>query len=163
MTQWEDVAVPKGAYIGWGTKPGQQVTGRVMNYEVEGALDFNDKPCPLLELELINDATSTNKDGEVNEYSAGEFVVITAGQVSLKRALRKADPAAGDLVAIEMTGTVKTAKGTVKEFEVKIARGAGGSTSAKSAPTDPAPAGMTQAEWDALPDTTKAALRGMNK
>lgn len=124
MTEWENVDVPRGAYVGWGTKTGQHVTGRVVEYGPEGGLDFNGNKCPSVAIELTEPAASFNKEGARTDFPAGEMVQLNAGQVSLKRALRAADPSPGDLVKIELSNLVKTAKGTVKEFSIKIARGA---------------------------------------
>ena len=137
MTQWETVEVPRGAYIGWGTKKGQHVTGKVLDYSPEGGTDFNGKPCPSATIELTEEAASFNKDGDRSTYAAGELVQLNAGQVSLKRALRAADPSPGDLVKITLVNLAKTDKGTVKEFDIKIARGAGGAT--KTAPAADSP------------------------
>lgn len=133
MTEWESVEVPRGAYISWGTKTGQHVTGKVLDYNPTGGNDFNEQPCPQLAVELTEPAASINKEGERTDFDAGELVQLNAGQVSLKRALRAADPAAGDLVKITLSDLVKTSKGTVKEFDIKIARGAAASTSSKPA------------------------------
>lgn len=121
--QFEDINVPRGAYIGWGTTVGQHVTGKVLTYDPLGGTDFNGDPCPQLTLELVAGAASFNKQGERSDFDAGEIVVINAGLVSLKRALRAAAPEPGDVVKIELTGLVKTSKGTVKEMGIKIARG----------------------------------------
>jgi hypothetical protein len=56
---------------------------------------------------------------------------LNAGQVSLKRALRAADPSPGDLIKITLINLAKTDKGSVKEYDIKIARGAGGKVAAK--------------------------------
>jgi hypothetical protein len=124
MTEWETVEVPRGAYISWGTKPGQHVTGRVVDYNPTGGTDFNDQPCPQVAVELTEPAVSVNKEGERSNFETGELVQLNAGQVSLKRALRAADPSPGDLVKITLENLAKTPKGTVKEFGIKIARGA---------------------------------------
>lgn len=124
--QWETVDVPQGAFVGWGSTAGQHVTGKVLSYSPTGGSDFNGDPCPLLVLELIEQAASFNKAGERTDYPAGEFVNLTVGQTSLKAALQKASPDVGDLLKITMTGTSVTKKGnTIKNFEFKIARGAG--------------------------------------
>lgn len=130
MTDWEDVTVPKGAYISWGTKPGQHVTGRVLEYAIDGGTDFAGNRCPSVAIELTEPAASINKEGERTNFDEGEIVQLNAGQVSLKRALRAADPSTGDLVKITLENLVKTANGTVKEFGIKIARGA--ATSSKN-------------------------------
>ncbi len=119
---WEDVDVPRGAYISWGNKPGQHVTGKVLDYTVDGGTDFNGNRCPTIAVELTEKAASITKDGDRTDFDPGEIVQLNAGQVSLKRALRAADPAPGDLVKIELSNLVKTANGTVKEFSMKIAR-----------------------------------------
>jgi len=125
MTTWETIEVPRGAYIGWGSKKGQHVTGKVLDYQPEGGTDFNGNACPSATIELTEAAASFNKDGDRTDFAAGELIQLNAGQVSLKRALRAADPSAGDLVKITLVNLAKTDKGTVKEFDIKIARGAG--------------------------------------
>ena len=137
MTDWEDITVPKGAYISWGNKPGQHVTGKVLEFSHDGGTDFAGNRCPTVAIELTEDAASVNKEGDRTDYPAGEIVQLNAGQVSLKRALRAADPNPGDLVKITLENLVKTANGTVKEFGIEIARGAGTSTKpAAAAETD---------------------------
>jgi len=162
MTAWEEVEVPRGAYIGWG-KIGQTVVGKVLAYDAQGGEDFNGNTCPQVELELLEAADSYNKALERATYPAGDLVVVTAGLVSLKRAIRKADPATGDLLKMTFSSEVKTGKGTVKEFEVKVSRGTGGgsSASAAAAPADAAPEGFSKEEWDALSDASKARLRNL--
>ena len=132
-TTWETVEVPRGAYIGWGSKKGQHITGKVMDYSPEGGTDFNQNPCPSATIELTEAGASFNKDGDRTDFPAGELVQLNAGQVSLKRALRAADPKAGDLVKITLVNLAKTDKGSVKEFDIKIARGAGGKVEPKAA------------------------------
>jgi hypothetical protein len=134
MTTWETIEVPRGAYIGWGSKKGQHVTGKVLDYQPEGGTDFNGNACPSATIELTESAASFNKDGDRSDFAAGELIQLNAGQVSLKRALRAADPAAGDLVKITLVNLAKTDKGTVKEFDIKIARGAGGAVEPKAEP-----------------------------
>ena len=135
MTNWETVEVPRGAYVGWGTKKGQHVTGKVLEYSPDGGTNFAGDPCPSVTIELTEDAASFNKDGERSNHQAGEIVQLNAGQVSLKRALRAADPSPGDLVKITLENLAKTDRGTVKEFGIKIARGAGGTVKPKAAAT----------------------------
>ena len=136
MTDWEEVSVPKGAYISWGTKAGQHVTGKVLEYAIDGGTDFAGNRCPSIAIELTEPAASINKEGERTDFDAGEIVQLNAGQVSLKRALRAADPSPGDLVKITLENLVKTSNGTVKEFGIKIARGAGTSTKPAAAQVD---------------------------
>lgn len=138
-TQWEDIDVPRGAYISWAPKPGQTVTGKVLDYTTNGGTDFNGNPCPQVSMELREDTYSINKHGERFDHPAGDLIVINAGVASLKRAVLAANPTAGDLLKISYSGTYKTKEGEGKEFDIKIARGAGGS-SAPAAPTPAAPA-----------------------
>lgn len=123
---WETVEVPSGAFIGWGTTPGQHVTGKVLSYTSSGGTDFNGDPCPQLTIELLDKAASFNKAGERTDYPSGELVNLTVGQTGLKAAVQRAVPEPGDLVKITMTGTSKTNRGNeIKNFDLKIARGAG--------------------------------------
>jgi hypothetical protein len=136
MTEWEEIDVPRGAYISWGNKTGQHVTGKVLEYTFDGGTDFAGNRCPSIAVELTEKAASVNKEGDRTDFDAGEIVQLNAGQVSLKRALRAADPKPGDLVKITLSDLVKTANGTVKEFSIKIARGAGVSSKPVAAEDD---------------------------
>lgn len=125
MTNWEEVDVPRGAFISWGATTGQHVTGKVLSFDPTGGRDFNDNVCPQLSIELTEAAASINKQGDRTDYDAGELVVLNCGQVSLKRAVHAAQLEVGDLVKIELSNLVKVDKGQVKEFSIKVARGAG--------------------------------------
>lgn len=122
MTTWEEIEVPRGAYISWGKRVGQHVTGKVLAYGIDTGEDFNGKACPSITVELTEPAVSMNGKGERAEHDAGEVVQLDVGQESLKRALRVADPSPGDLVKITLMALVKRPGGTGKEFGVKIAR-----------------------------------------
>jgi hypothetical protein len=137
MTTWEDVQVPRGAYLGWGAKKGQHVTGKVLEYSPDGGTTFAGDPCPSATIELTEKAASFNKDGERTDHDAGTIIQLNAGQVSLKRALRAADPNPGDLIKITLVNLAKTDKGSVKEFDIKIARGSANSAKPKAAQADP--------------------------
>ena len=132
---WEDVEVPRGAFISWGETTGQHVTGKILSYDPQGGTDFNNNTCPQLAVELIEPAASINKAGQRTDFPAGELVVLNCGQVSLKRAVQAASLNAGDLVKITLENLVRTANGTVKEFTIKVARGAGGSMPAQPKPS----------------------------
>lgn len=122
---FEKVEVPRGAYIGWGGESAagkQHITGRVLDYDPTGSTDFAGKECPLLEIELTERAVSFNKKGEHTNYLAGEVVCLSCGQVSLKRAVKKADLRAGYLVKITFDAVVQVDKGTVKEFGIMVDR-----------------------------------------
>jgi hypothetical protein len=134
-TNWETIEAPSGSFIGWGSKKGQHVTGRVVEYAIDGGTDFNGGKCPMLSIELTEKAASFNKDGDRTDHEPGALVNITAGQVKLKSVIRTADPNPGDLIKVELTGVAKTANGnTLKEFNVKIARGASGKVEPKDTP-----------------------------
>jgi len=137
MTEaWETIEVPKGSFISWGDRPGQEVVGRVLDYDATGGTDFNDQPCPQLSVELTADAYSVNKAGERFDHGRGDVVTLNCGLANLKRAIRAAALDPGDLVSIRFDSTDRADKGTVKVFVVKVARGAGRRTSepASSAP-----------------------------
>lgn len=124
---WEDVEVPRGAFISWGNQTGQHVTGKIISYDPTGGTDYNGNICPQAVIELIEPAASINKEGERTDFPAGELVVVKGDKVSLKRAVTAASLNPGDLVKITLSNLAKSANGTVKEFEIKVARGAGGS------------------------------------
>jgi len=123
--QWEEIEVPKGSYMSWGDRPGQELTGRVVEYTPTGGTDFNDDPCPQVTVELTRDTYSVNKVGERFDHPAGELLTINAGLANLKKAIRRADPEPGDLLNVAFADTDRADKGTVKVFKVRIARGAG--------------------------------------
>ena len=143
MTNWEEVEVPRGAYIGWGNKSGQHITGKVLEYSVTAGTDFNGNSCPAASIELTEPAASFNKAGDRFDHDTGALVQLNAGQVSLKRALRAADPSPGDLVKITLDDIIKGVGqkgGDVKEFGIKIARGNGPPVA--EAPAAAAPTGF---------------------
>ena len=135
--EWETIEAPRGAYISWGSRVGQHVTGKVIDYDVTGGRDQKDNAVPLLSVELSERAASINKEGQRTDYNAGELVNLTVSQVSLKRNLRVADPQRGDKIKIMLANLVKTSNGTVKEFEVKIARGRKGNAQQPARQTEP--------------------------
>lgn len=142
---FETVDVPAGAYIGWGTKPGQHVTGKVLDYSPAGGTNFAGDPCPQLSVELVDKAASFNKEGERRDYDPGELVVLNAGQANLKRGITAAQPARGDVIKITLDELQKTANGTVKVFKIQIARGA-------AAASTPAPPAAPTDSWSAAQD-----------
>lgn len=124
MTNWEDIEVPQGTFIGWG-KIGQTVTGKVLSFSSEGGTDFNGNPCPQLVVELAEQADNYKDKGATHEtIAAGELVTITAGLANLKRSLNAASLNPGDLVKITFDDTYKTPSGEGKSFKVQVARGA---------------------------------------
>jgi hypothetical protein len=129
MPEWETIESTAGGFIGWGTKTGQHVTGKVVDYSIDGGTDFNGNKCPQLAVELTEKAASFNKEGARTDFEPGEIVNVTCGQASLKSTIRRTDPAPGDLLKITLTELAKTANGTAKVFEIKIARGTGAPTS----------------------------------
>lgn len=126
MPNWETIEAPTGSYIGWGTKKGQFVEGRVTEYTDDGGRDFTGAHCPLIGIELTEKAASFNKAGERTNHDPGNKIQITAGQVKLKAVLLKAAPRVGDLIRIELTDVIKTANGnTLKDYTVQISRDGG--------------------------------------
>ena len=121
---FEDVVVPQGSFIGWGNHPGQHVTGKILDYSPTGGVDFNDNVCPQITVELVEPAASFNKEGERTDFPAGDLVQVTCGLVSLKRAIKAADPSPGDVVKILLEDLERVTNGTVKVFKLQIARGA---------------------------------------
>ena len=126
MTQWEDVEVPAGSFISWGSRAGQHVTGVVLEFAEDGGTDFNGNVCPRISVQLTEKAASINKEGERTDFDKGAEVLVNGGQVRLGRALKQAKPKRGDLIKMEIAGVERTSTGnTLKDFKVKIARGAG--------------------------------------
>lgn len=123
---WNDIdpiEVPAGAFIGWGSRDGQEVIGTVTEYAERGGTDFNGNVCPELTLILAKSAPSFNKAGDRTDFDEGEEVSVTCGGVNLKKAIRKAAPEAGDLLKIKLVELVKTPNGTAKIFDVRVKRG----------------------------------------
>lgn len=126
---WEEIEVPKGAYIGWGNRPGQHVTGGVLSNDPVGATapakpgQTVGDPCPLLEIELTDKAASYDRDLNRTDFDAGQEVCLSVSQKQLQRAVAKAKLVTGDLVRIELEGSEKTANGTVKLFKIAVDRG----------------------------------------
>lgn len=122
MSEWEDVNVPRGSFIGWGRK-GQQITGEVISYDERGGSDFNQESCPLVVIELTQEAENYRDKGTRREtIEAGEFVSVTCGQANLKAAIRAAALEPGFLVRIAYVDDYKTGKGEGKEFKVQVNR-----------------------------------------
>lgn len=120
---WEDVQVPRGTFVGWGLKPGQKMTAKVLTYgEAEGR-DFNGEPCPQIVAELVEPFTNYRDKGTtVEELAAGELVSITCGQANLRRTVRAASLEPGNLFQLAFTDTFKAEKGDGKVFEMKVNR-----------------------------------------
>lgn len=123
----EEIDIPKGAFIGWGMTKGQHVTGKVLEYSDIGGKDTKDNVCPQITVELIEAAASFNKIGTRTDYGVGDLVSVTGSQVQLKRGLKAAAPNPGDLIRIVLDDVkVLPNTNTLKEFSIKIKRGAGG-------------------------------------
>ena len=125
MSEWESVSSPRSsAFIGWGTQEGQHVTGTIVHVGT-GQKPNNNGPCPELAIELSEPAASFKKDGTRTNYEPGTTVTITAAQYQLERDIQAAQLQPGDMVKITMQGVSQTRNGnTVKDFDVKIKRGA---------------------------------------
>lgn len=122
MTDWQDIDIPQGTFIGWG-EVGQTITGKVLSFAAEGGSDFNGNPCPQVVLELTESADNYKDKGTTKEtLDSGELVTLTCGQANLKRAIVAASLNTGDLVRIKFDDTYKTPSGTGKSFKVQVAR-----------------------------------------
>lgn len=141
----EDIEIPKGSFIGWGNTKGQHVTGKVLEYGDAAGEDTKGNACPQITVELIEPAASFDKLGNRTDYPAGELVSLTCSQVQLKRGIKAADPAPGDLIRIvlEDVRVLPNNGNTLKEFGIKMKRGAGGPV---SAPPASASAGFSGAD-----------------
>lgn len=140
MPEWEQIEVPRGQYIGWGNREGQHVTGTVLDIDPHGATTVNGDPCPLLEIELTEAAASFDKEGNQTNFGAGETVCLSVSQKNLQRGIKKAALRSNDLVKIELIDKERTANGTVKIFDIKVARGAGKARSNGQSQPKPQPA-----------------------
>jgi hypothetical protein len=121
-TEWEDVVVPQGEYIGWG-EVGQRVTGHVVSYNDSGGTTFNGEPCPQVVLELTEECVSYREKGtKKGTIGAGEFVTITCGQANLERGIRAAAVNVGNLLRITYEADYKTQNGTGKSFKLQLSR-----------------------------------------
>lgn len=131
---WEEINVPRGAYIGWGEKPGQKVLGEVLSYGDDDGTDFDGKKCPQVSVVLNAEAHTHSKTDGWSKIAAGELAVINCGQASLKRAVQTARLNPGDLMMLEMKD-IEPLKGgkTVKVFGIKVKRGRGELSSAAQA------------------------------
>ena len=141
---FETVNVPAGAFIGWHDQPGQIVMGKVLDYDPSSGQDFSGGRCPQVVIELVEPASSFNRNGDRTDFGAGEMVTITAGQANLRRGILAADLSRGDVVRITHSSNQETTNGTVKIFEIAVARGA----APEMAPT--APTQATQAPGPAV-------------
>ena len=123
MSEWETIEAPAGSFIGWGATKGQHVTGKVLDFTLDGGTDFGGNRCPQISIELTEPAASFNKAGDRRDIPAGETVNITAGQVKLKTVLSQTNPSRGDEIRIELKDVVRTNNGnTLKDFLVQIKR-----------------------------------------
>lgn len=142
---FEKVDLELPPFIGWGDKPKQHVTGYVVEYDEEGGRDYDNDPCPRLDVELTATAASFIK-GKRTNYESGTTVSVTCGQPNLKFGVktvaRKYAPLTGKLVKIILSELVPTDKGNDrKEFEIYVdtanSRSSGsGSSSSKAKPAD---------------------------
>ena len=132
----EDIDIPKGAFIGWGNTKGQHVTGKVLEYGDAAGEDTKGNVCPQVTVELIEAAASFDKLGNRTDFPAGELVSLTCSQIQLKRGIKAAALEPGDLVRISLDDVrvLPNNGNTLKEFSIKVKRGAGGPV------TRPAPA-----------------------
>jgi hypothetical protein len=106
MPEWEDVESTARRLHRLGPQAGQHVTGKVVDYSIDGGTDFNGKPCPQLAIELTEKAASFNKEGDRTDFEAGELVNSPRpSQPEVDD--RAADPNPGDLVKITLDNILK--------------------------------------------------------
>lgn len=119
---WEEIDVPRGAYISWAARPGQRVIGNLIDVEMHGGSDFNGDECPLLTIKLTEDAYSVDKHGERRNYSAGDMVLINCGLYNLKQAVKFANLKPGNGIRIHYHDITTVDKGEAKQFNVAVRR-----------------------------------------
>jgi hypothetical protein len=100
----EPVGQTSGTYVKW-EEPGDQITGTIVSFNIEGGTDFNDNPCPQLVL-------ATNEGN----------VIINGSQANLRRNMTNGAPRlkAGHLCRVAFTGLYETPKGHGKEFAISV-------------------------------------------
>jgi hypothetical protein len=119
---WQKIEVPQGSFIGWGTKEGQIVQGKVTDYDETGGRDYDKNSCPLIEIELTYKAASFIKN-QRTDFPVGSVVLVTCGQANLKKAIKRAELVRGNLVKITMTGELDTGQGSpMKMFDIQVDR-----------------------------------------
>jgi hypothetical protein len=119
----DKVDVATGSYLSWASKPGQTVTGLVLNYTDDGGTNANGDPCPQLNIELTEPAYSVNRDGDRTDYEIGHQITLNTGQVRLKNQVKKLAPTPDDLIKIDYVGLVQGSRGKIKDFQVRVLRG----------------------------------------
>jgi hypothetical protein len=121
--EYETVNIPRGTFIGWGSRPGQKMTAKVLSYGDEEGRDFNGNICPQVVAELIDPFTNYRDKGTVTEELAvGELVSMTCGLANLKRTVRAAALEPGNKFVLEFTGLEPSGTNIVKIFEMKVSR-----------------------------------------
>lgn len=140
MSIWDDPEMKVGGdYIKFETV-GESITGKVLSVGAHRWDDGSVSPQVL----LLTDS--------------GEEKTITAGQIRLKAALAEQRPEVGDTLTVTYTELEKRAGGkTLKHFDVKVNKGAGGGfasapISSSASIADDALAGMDPAVVKALQD-----------
>lgn len=133
---FQEIETPFGAFIGWGEKRGQHVTGWVTDYSETDGRDFAKNPCPLVEFELTEQAQSFNKKGDRTVFKAGDTVQVTCGQKSLKRAVKHAELKRGMLAKIMLDDMLDVNEGTAKIFKVYVDTSATRATSSTDSGID---------------------------
>lgn len=122
---FQKVEVAPGNYMGWsGTRTGQIVEGKLVEYDEIGGRDFSKNPCPLLVVTLTRKAVSVNKEGDRTQYSPGDELSVTCGMANLKKSIKQADRdfglARGMGIRIELEEFQKVPDGKVKVFDVQV-------------------------------------------
>lgn len=127
--QWETVSLPQSTdlppFLKWGDIAGQEVIGAVLDYTPDGGKDFDGNASPRVDI-LITQAGYNIKDGRQVALNPGDRVTWQGNTPTrLATGLKAAEPKRGDLIKLTHEGTYRTANGTGKDIQVRIARGEG--------------------------------------
>lgn len=124
MPDYQKVEIPRGTFIGWGPKPGQEVEVKVMSFDAQGGKDFNGNVVPQLIGSLVSDCVNYRDKGTTKEtIKAGELVTVNGGLDNLKRGLLAVQPPPGSFVKMVFESTTEVDKGTVKNIDIFYAPG----------------------------------------
>lgn len=129
--EWKSAIPPRGNFVGWGTEPGQHVTGEVVSFDARGGTDPDGENCPELVVKLTEPAFSMRK-GDRTDFNVGEVVTVTCAQgkskqtgnvYGLRRDIVTVNPQRGQLVKILLESLRQTAKSPQKNFDIKTRPG----------------------------------------
>lgn len=130
--QWEKVQLTSQAggdlppFLKWGDLAGQIITVAVLEFTADGGRDFDGNPCPRLDMVVAQPGGYNIAEGHQVPLNSGDKLTWQGNTPArLANGLKAANPAPGDLLQLSHEGTYRTEKGTGKDIQVQIARGAG--------------------------------------